>query len=315
MGMILAADIGGTNSRFARFTVTDGKHLEMKDSVWLETGAVESFAELVDNFWKSGLSEGPGDFDAAVVAVPGPVKEGTLCDAMPNVRWDVDLSVVDFGVPCTSLVNDFTAQAYACRTVAVRDAAVIQEGVRQRRGVIGVLGAGTGLGHSALIPCGRGWTALASEGGHMASAFVGVREAEYAEFNRLRTGRPWAEGDSVVTGLGLATLHEFLTGEVLAPREIAAKLTVESETTRWFARFYGRACRNWALGLMAGGGMYLTGGVAAKNPMFVTAPEFLHEFHDCPIHEGFLRQVPVKLNTNEESGLYGAAFLGVQLLR
>jgi glucokinase len=60
--------------------------------------------------------------------------------------------------------------------------------------------------------------------------------------------------------------------------------------------------------------MFIAGGVAAKNPMFVQVPEFLEEFHNSHVYREFLHSVPVRLNANEASGLYGAAFYGVQML-
>jgi glucokinase len=309
----LAADIGGTNSRFALFkTVGDG--LEMEDSIWLESHGVSSFSNLLQQLWDSDFPVVPGGFDSAALAVAGAVQDGVECRKLPNVPWSIDLRTVKLGTNKAYLLNDFAAQAFACRTKIVDDATVIQDGLAQDNSVIGVIGAGTGLGYSALMHTGRKWTALSSEGGHMAFPFVGMKEAEYGEFNRRESGRHWAEGDSVVTGLGLTLVHKFLTGEDLTPKEISAKITMDSETTKWFSRFYGRACRNWALALMSFGGLYIAGGVAAKNKMFVTSPEFLEEFHNSHIYSDFLHSVSLKLNANEESGLYGAAFYGAQLL-
>lgn len=313
MTKILAADIGGTNSRFALFDAS-GDELVMEDSIWLETHGAQTFPELLAQLWDSAFSCGPGQFDSAVLAVAGAVRHGVECRHLPNAPWPVDLRQVDFGTDKACLINDFAAQAFACRTHAVADAVPIQEGQADDDGVIGVIGAGTGLGYSALIPGDRGWTALPSEGGHMAFPFYGKEEMEYAEFNRVESGRNWPEGDSVVTGLGLRLLHKYLTGEELTPAEISARLTPESATTRWYARFYGRACRNWAIALMAQGGLFIAGGIAAKNPMLVNVPEFLEEFHNSHVYLDFLKSISIRLNTNEESGLLGAGFYGRQLL-
>ena len=313
MAKILAADIGGTNSRFALFEARDGG-LTILDSIWLETHGAATFPELVTQLWDSDFPVRPGSFEAAVLAPAGAVYGGLTCPSLPNAPWGIDLREVDFGTPVVRLINDFSAQAFACRTEAVRDALVVQDGTPVEGDTIGVIGAGTGLGYSALIKTCDGWTALPSEGGHMAFPFIGRDEAEYAEFNRIESGRNWPEGDSVVTGLGLQLVHRFLTNEDLTPKEISGKITPESETTKWYARFYARACRNWAIGLMTTGGLFIAGGVAAKNPMFVQVPEFMAEFHNSHVYRDFLHSVPVKLNCNEESGLFGAAFYAVQLL-
>lgn len=313
MAKILAADIGGTNSRFALFN-TEGGELVMEDSIWLDTHGAASFPELLEQVWESDFAAKPGGFESAALAVAGAVQHCVECRHLPNAPWGVDLRDVYFGIEKACLINDFAAQAYACRTHAVRDAVSIQKGEGYDDGVIGVIGAGTGLGYSALIPNNGIWTALPSEGGHMAFPFTGKDELEYSEFNRRESGRNWAEGDSVVTGLGLKIVHKFLTGEELTPKEISAKILPDSETTKWYARFYGRACRNWAIGLMAQGGLYIAGGIAAKNPMFVNVPEFLEEFHNTHVYADFLHSIPIKLNANEESGLFGAGFYAMQQL-
>ena len=246
MAKILAADIGGTNSRFALFEARDND-LEMVDAIWLETHGAATFSELLEQLWDSRFKAAPGGFDSAVLAVAGAVERGLVCEHLPNAPWSVDLRTVDFGLGKgrACLINDFAAQAYACRTHAVDDALVIQAGEADPDAAIAVIGAGTGLGYSALLPVNGIWSALPSEGGHMAFPFTGPEEAEYGEFNRRESGRCWAEGDSVVTGLGLQLVHKYLTGEEKTPREISESVTADSETVKWYARFYGRACRNW----------------------------------------------------------------------
>lgn len=313
MGKILAADIGGTNSRFALFNAR-GDELEMVDSIWLKTHGAATFAELLDQLWDSPFKATCGGFDSAVLAVAGAIEQEGMLSDLPNAPWVVDLQRVDFGISRkkTCLINDFAAQAYACRTRAVEDALVIQPGDADPSGTIAVIGAGTGLGYSALLPVDAAWAALPSEGGHMAFPFTGPVEAEYEEFNRRESGRCWAEGDSVVTGLGLQLVHRFLTGEKKEPGEISATVDPGSETVQWYARFYGRVCRNWALATMCHGGLFIAGGVAAKAPMYVQSPEFLREFHNTHVYGDFLRSVPVKLNANEQSGLFGAGFYASQ---
>lgn len=313
MAKILAADIGGTNSRFALFETTDDGFV-MVDSIWLETHGAETFSHLLEQLWSSGFSARPGSFECAVLAVAGAVVGGVKCPRLTNAPWGIDVRDVDFGTKKVCVINDFAAQAYACRTPAVDDAMIIQEGRGVDGDPIAVIGAGTGLGYSALIPTDCGWSALPFEGGHMTFPFYGKEEFEYGEFNRQESGRNWSEGDSVVTGLGLKLVHKFLTGEDLTPKEISASITINSKTTKWYARFYARACRDWAIGVMSRGGFFIAGGIAAKNPMYVTVPNFLEEFHNSHIYEDLLRSVPIRLNCNEESGLYGAGFYGMQLL-
>jgi glucokinase len=174
---------------------------------------------------------------------------------------------------------------------------------------------GTGLGKAALVSDGRGGhIALPSEGGHTLFPFVTDREWEYFRFLQARTGRTQIIGDLVVTGGGLSALHSFLAGRELDPPEVAAGFATHPETLAWFARFYGRACRDLALQVLALGGLFVSGGIAAKNPEVVEHPVFAEEFRASETHPHLLAQIPVRLNANEDSGLWGAAMLGRQKL-
>ena len=122
-------------------------------------------------------------------------------------------------------------------------------------------------------------------------------------------------GDAIVSGSGLARLHTFLTGEELSPAGVAARLDASPRTAEWFARFYGRAARNYALAVMAQGGVMVTGGVAARTPALVEHPAFLAEFCNSGAYASLLSGIPVSLNRNEDLGVFGAAAYGAQRLR
>jgi glucokinase len=128
-------------------------------------------------------------------------------------------------------------------------------------------------------------------------------------------GEEYVIGNTVISGRGLSYIHRFLTGERLKPQEVTGKLTPSSETLVWAARFYGRACRNYALETLAFGGVYISGGVAPKFPSLVTHEAFATEFRSSRTLSAVLEKIPVYLNRNEESGLWGAAVLAVQELQ
>jgi glucokinase len=221
-----------------------------------------------------------------------------------------------YGVRLGRLLNDFAAQAYACRTKAVAEAKTIQNAKIDPASVLAAIGAGTGLGHCALVPTAEGgYITAPSEAGHAAFPFIGEREHAFEDFLREKTGHPYGFGDVVVSGIGLSMVHEFLAGQDLEPKEVSARLADNPETADWFARFYARACRHYALNVLAFGGLYICGGVAAKNPDLVTRPAFLEEFRHSPTQRKVLEAIPVFLNDNEDSGLYGAAHFGQNLLQ
>ncbi|PIY21009.1 MAG: glucokinase, partial [Deltaproteobacteria bacterium CG_4_10_14_3_um_filter_60_8] len=108
-------------------------------------------------------------------------------------------------------------------------------------------------------------------------------------------------------------IHWFLSGEDLEPKDVGARFTPASETLAWAAKFYGRVCRDYALEVLALGGLYIAGGLAAQNPEMLAHANFRGEFLNSPTMAHILAKIPVLLIDNQDSGLWGAAFLGQQI--
>ncbi|AGW13229.1 glucokinase [Megalodesulfovibrio gigas] len=310
---ILAADIGGTSSRFGCF-LAQGDALTLEASLVLPTAGAASFTELVRQAVALQPGLDPARMDAAAFAVPGAVR-GRRTVLLPNITWPAHWDEMQAAVGTARLVllNDFAAQAHAVVTPALQDAELLKPGDAYAPGPVAVTGAGTGLGNCALLPLeAGGWTVVPAELGHAPFPFVGREEFDYQAFvmDRLDVGYPI--GDHVVSGGGLALLHEFLSGEAVSPPEASARLDSTPRVAEWFARFYGRACRQYALAVVASGGVVVAGGVAAKTPALVRHPAFLQEFLNCPTQRPLLEAMPIRRNENELSGLWGAAHAGWQ---
>jgi glucokinase len=138
---------------------------------------------------------------------------------------------------------------------------------------------------------------------------------KFQEFYRGKSGLQHITSNLVVSGRGLRYIHWFLSGDELEPQEVAARFTPESATLAWAAKFYGRVCRDFALDALATGGLYITGGVAAANPGILAHADFRHEFLDSPTMEHILANIPLFLIDNQDSGLWGAAYYGRQILQ
>ncbi len=314
---ILAADIGGTNSRFANFEIDQQGSLVLKGTKWLATAEAKSFSHLLEQLGASDAAFSAAESDIAIIAVAGPVQHGTY-SAPPYISWDIDLTSRENKkiFRQVSLINDFVAQAYACPSPVGKSARMILAGEAEADGTIGVIGAGTALGKATLIEISdHGFMALPSEGGHAYFPFVSPRELAFQEFYQEKSGQKHITGNLVVSGRGLRYIHWFLTGEELEPQEVAARFTPESETLAWAAKFYGRICRDYALEVLALGGLYIAGGVAAKNPEIINHANFRSEFVDSSTMGQLLAKIPVFLIDNQDSGLWGAAFYGRQVLQ
>lgn len=310
---ILAADIGGTNSRFAWFSAEDGASLRVIQTIWLNTKDSPSFGHLIDRLRNSDFQLRPEEADLVAVAAAGPVEKGVYC-APPLIAWDIDMTDAQkkFGFRRCILINDFVAQAYSCRSPIGRKAEPVLPGAPASGDTAAVIGAGTGLGKAVLVEYKSGtYLVLPSEGGHATFPFL-PDEQDLQKFFAQELGEEDITGNHVLSGSGLTLLHRFLTGDNRAPHEITMGFTPDSKTLAWAARLFGRACRNLALEVLALGGVYIAGGIAAKTPLLVRHPSFEREFRSSRTMEKILKKIPVFLVTNEESGLWGAAFYGVQ---
>jgi len=313
---ILTGDIGGTHSRFAHFTADEKGNLDLVSLVWLETATAGSFADLLKNLRAGNFPFDPRQADIVGIALAGPITGGVIGNP-PHIPWEIDITHAerDYGFRRSILINDFVAQAYACISPIGKSAEIILPGKPEPHSTIAVIGAGTGLGKAVLVPDEKsGYNTVPSEGAHACFPFVGEQEFAFQRFLINARKTHYATYDHVVSGGGLTAIHEFLSGDHLEPAQVAEQFPRHPETVEWFARFYGRACRDFALETLSSGGLYIAGGVAAKNPEIVRHDAFKREFLDSDAMGGLLVRLPVFLIGNQNSGLWGAAMMSARTL-
>lgn len=307
MKRIIAADIGGTNSRFGYFESTE-EGLRLIDKIWLPSAAARTFSELMSQLDSSAFPLSVHDADAVALAVAGPI-QGRHYVKPTNIAWDIDLNLPEFGAirPKTRLLNDFLALAYACLSPLRYEADEIWPGELIAGEAIAVIGAGTGLGKACLVSDGtHELFACASEGGHVNLPVESPQEYSFVDWVKHKNSLPYVTCDDVVCGRGLSLIHEFLTKQKLEPREVTECFSSSPDTLRWFSTFYGRTCRNYVLETMARGGVFIAGGIAANNPQILQHPAFEKSFRESRVHGAMLEKVPVFLIDNEDSGLWGS---------
>lgn len=321
MTHIFAVDIGGTHARFARFSVTDGV-LQLEAVVWDKSSGLSVVDDLLLTL-RHHLGVEPGPGDTLAVALAGPVHG--LTGHLTNGSLHVDLAdmALRYGLRHCVLLNDFAAEAYATLTTVGGQARLVcgsEHG--EKAGTRAVLGAGTGLGAASLIRLGNGssapqnsqasWCAVPSETGHGQFPFVGQKEFQYRTWLEAELGREYISAEDVLCGNGLVRLHRFLTGQQRDAAAVAQEALVqESPTLCWYARFLGRFCRTWICTTLCTGGLWITGGIAARNPLIVTHPAFAAEVGRSNILSEVVDRVPIRLTVTTESGLWGAACAAV----
>ncbi len=306
---ILAADIGGTNSRFAEVEVSGLSNVSMSQPVvfptWSES--IDSFESLLEHYSDSRPSGSPdiAEYDALSIAIAGAVSGSRA--TLPNISWDIDLST-SIPVKKAFLLNDFFAQAHGYLDPDIFERLrLIRAGPGNGPGSIAIVGAGTGLGHAALKSVKGERIVIGSESGHASFSFHGRQEREIESSLLSRSGKTWLSGDDVVSGSGAARIHESLTGAAVSPAEALKMHETESRTCSYYSRFYARVCRNYCLAVYPVEALIITGGIAAKNPHLIESASFINEFNDGRSYRHLLERVPIYLNQDQALGIKGAA--------
>lgn len=307
MQKILAADIGGTNSRFAIFS---SKNSNPEYQIKFPTAAYINFNELLLDFKSKQNKFSFAEIQSAVFAIAAPIVDPKNINP-PNISWNIDVSEIKniLGITKAKLINDFQAQALSVLSASKEQFTEIAKGVVNDYYPQAVIGAGTGFGKSLLVKVNdHSFISIASEGGHVDFPAIGSKEVEFRKFAINKFNLNNLDWDDVLSGRGLEAIHEFLSGEKIKASEISEKyLNQNSETLEMFSRFYGRAARNYVLETLALGGLYIVGGVAAKNPLLIKSESFRESFLSS-VYSDILAKLPIFLIESDDSGLKGAAY-------
>ncbi len=297
----LLADVGGTRTRLASLAA-DGTLVPIRVT---DNDRYPDLRAVIE----SGLESFPKDRSrlGAAFAVAAPIVGDAV--AMTNRDWDFSIAGLgrELGVARLHVLNDFAAIAWSIPALAAEDTVPIGQGTAcsaSDGGPIGVLGPGTGLGVSGLIPCDRGYAALASEGGHVTLAPACEGEEAVVAMVRQRFGH--ASAERLVSGPGLVTLYECLrtlAGQEpnsVRPEDVTALALggsdpIAARTLGMFFGFLGSIAGNLALTLGALGGIYLAGGILPRLADALGASEFRERFVAKGRYRRYLEPIPTRL--------------------
>lgn len=292
----LLADIGGTNARFA---LSIGE--EIHASAILTGNQYPDFEQAVRTYLQQ-YAAGYARPREAAFAIAAPIVGDRI--AMTNHTWH--FSVADLrarlGLNRLILMNDFTALAMSLRYLPANELQQIGGGQAKPDAAIALLGAGTGLGVSGLIPSGTHWIPLQGEGGHVTLGASDAREAAVLEALRPRFAHISAE--RLLSGPGLVLLYEALCAvdgvaiATLLPADVTAGGLMNTDAQcrgalEMFCAMFGAVAGNLALTLGAHGGVYIGGGIVPRLGGFFAASRFRQRFEAKGRYANYLAAVPV----------------------
>jgi glucokinase len=297
---IIAGDVGGTKT-LLRCVEGDGT---TSAEHRFESGAYATFDQLLGEFLQ--LCSKP--IDAACFAVAGPVLGDKA--TVTNVGWTLEVPALRtaHNIARVSLINDFYAVALGVPVLPDSDLLPLQTAERDRTAPLAILGAGTGLGQAYVHNVKDEWHVISSEGGHR--DFAPQDEEQTKLLLHLLKEHDHVSWERVCSGMGLENIHTFLGGGEADPADIAKRAesgdATALRTVAMFVDIYGAEAGNMGLSVLARGGVYLAGGIAAKNVPWFTDGRFMSAFRRKGRFAKLMATLPVFLMTNEHVGLLGA---------
>lgn len=316
---ILTADIGGTTTRIRIYT---GEVQQWQYQQEFASALYPSLEKILAQvFQEQNISR----ISYACIAVAGPVEQGQTA-RITNLPWIIaKKNLAQLGIfQQIHLLNDFEALGYALEHFQAQDLLCLQQGRKDLGGSQVVLGAGTGLGEAGIKKINHLKSVYPSEGGHCHFAPENLRQWELWRFlspNYSRISR-----ERILSGQGIIHLAEFLCQQHpvwepdLAqlrqqnPMDLAALIAQQAReghslaqaSMALFMEIYGQVAGDVALSHLPYGGIYIAGGIAAKNLNLFQEPEFMRGFLNKGRMADLVAQFPLYVIQSPHGGLLGA---------
>src|SRR5262245_55031965 len=162
--MLLAGDVGGTNTRLGFFERGTDRPKRISVGVF-PTPQFSSLVDIVSAFARGAAPNGMR-IEAACFGVAGPVIGDSA--ELTNVPWRIETRRVAeaFDISRVRLLNDLEAMAYAVPVLGDSELEVLQAGHPSPTGNKALIAAGTGLGQAILHRVNGRFVPVASEAGH-----------------------------------------------------------------------------------------------------------------------------------------------------
>jgi glucokinase len=325
MKHFLAADLGGTKILFQLTTEQNSVVLEKE----VISEQFSGFDMALADFLAEEKIKGQ-EIESACFAVAGPVSGREA--SITNLPWQINADVLakQFKIKHVHLCNDFEAVAQGISCLADNEIITLQQGEEIGHAPRAVIGAGTGLGQAIMLPEAEGWRVLATEGGHTDFAPTNSLEIALLEYMLEKFGH--VSYERVVSGIGLVTIYEFLlihhrynentalqqaiisgdAAAAISQYALDKKDVIAEQALDLFIKIYGSQAGNLALTALPMGGLYIAGGIAAKNVQrFIDGP-FLNAFLAKGKMAELMHKIPVRLILQAKVGLLGASLLAHQ---
>ncbi len=321
--MILAGDIGGTNTRLGLFTPKRGPDAPIALKKY-QSRAYTGLKEIVQSF----LDEHQISVSRASIGVAGPIKKNRA--SITNLPWVIDGNDLchETGIKQVCMLNDLEAMAFGIPRLDDSMIEAINPGVPVSKCTKALIAPGTGLGEVFLTWDGTRHQPQRSEGGHTEFGPRNALEIDLLSYMLKRYNHVSYEW--VCSGIGIPNLYSFLkdTGRYSEPTTLAKALAKAVDKTplivdagirepkkhpicvavlELFTSILGAQAGNLAMTVSSFGGMYVGGGIPPRIAEYIRSPLFLEAFQDKGRLGSMVADMPIYLITHPNTALFGAA--------
>lgn len=306
----LVADIGGTHARFALCTsASDVAHISV-----LASDDFPSIEAAMRHYLET---QGNPRVQVAVVGIANPVLGDQI--TMTNHPWtfSIEQTRQALGLQHMHVINDFTALALALPHLPRNELAQVGGGPGAANTPMAVIGPGTGLGVSALIPTPRGdMVPLAAEGGHV--SFAPGDDLELMLWREARDEFGHVSVERLASGPGLVFIYECLcrdqglTPRPYTPSDISQRAVANidplcRQALDTLCAILGTVASDLAVTLGARAGVYIGGGIIKRLGSYFAQSPFRARFENKGRFSSYLAAIPVYVIQSQQPALLGAA--------
>ncbi len=307
---LLVGDVGGTNARFGIVRGANARPASVRVYPCAEFPGIE---QAIKAYLDSVDGERP---KRAAIAVATAVTDDWVEMTNHVWRFSIEETRRALGLEQLVVLNDFTALAMALPQLIPADLRQVGGGEAVAGTPLALLGPGTGLGVSGLIPADGRWVPLQGEGGHVSFSPVGEQEIEILRILSRRYEHVSAE--RLLSGPGLVNLyqaHAVLEGvealpclpEEITSRGMAQTCVLCSAALESFCAILGTVAGNLTLTLGARGGLYIGGGIVPRLGDYLESSSFRRRFEQKGRFSDYLAAIPSFIIEAEYPALTGAA--------
>lgn len=306
----LLGDIGGTHARFALVAHAGAA---ISHPATLRCADYAGPLDAIRAYLAGIATPAPRH---AALGIANPVTGDQL--HLTNSAWAFSIRTLrhDLALDHLLCVNDFTALALALPHLGPDALRQIGGGTSQAGSIRGVIGPGTGLGVSALIPAGVSQIPLDGEGGHVSLAPVTDEELRLTALLARRFGHVSAE--RILSGPGLVVLYQALAQlrdqpaahldmAAITAAALAGSDTLCEATLSTFCALLGSTAGDLALTLGARGGIFIGGGIVPQLGDYFARSPFRARFEAKGRFADYLARIPTYVITAPHPALIGAA--------